>query len=352
MLVKVLPGQTARDFSGHDGETGRALAKGFQARDCQVSDRPQTDYITLAMPRGKDLLADTVTFPGIPQSAAEVDLRRVPIGVDEHGRRVTVPILWSHCLLGGITDSGKSGVMWAILLHLIPLIEEGSVEVWMIDPKRLEFGHGRNLFKVFCKGDSQEIAGVLEDAIVAMDKSADALEAEGLRKLTPTPEHPLRLIVIDELGRLSDDKACQALIAKLVNVGRAAGVSLLGAFQNPTKRTMDSRDEWPVKVAMRLESLDYARMLLGRAAVLAGARPNEIPRNMQGCGYTKIDEKADEFVERVPWWARWLPWNRGGDAATARPPVRFRAYWVSDEDIAAANARMAPVPDEEPAAAA
>jgi S-DNA-T family DNA segregation ATPase FtsK/SpoIIIE len=351
--VKVLPGQTTRDYTGMDGETARSLAKAFQARECIVTDIPQTDYITLWLPRGKDPLAHVAAFPGIPESTADVDLRAIPIGVDERGKVVTVPVLGAHVLTGGLTGAGKGSVMWSILLHLIPFIKEGSVVLHGIDPKRgVELKHAPALFNggLCIASNGKDIADFLKPLIKIMDDSADRLTAAGLRKLTPTPEHPLHIVVIDELGRLSDDKDCQALIKTIVNVGRAPGMSALGFLQQPTKETVKSRDEWPVKVALKLESRDYVKMLLGRVAYLAGARCDEIPLSMPGVGYVKIDELADELndVKPLPFWLRWLPWNRGQDVQTSRPPARFRAYWVSNELIAEANRSMGGADDEQP----
>jgi S-DNA-T family DNA segregation ATPase FtsK/SpoIIIE len=355
LRVKVLPGQTPADYVGLDGQTARNLAKAFKARECRVRDIAQTDYITLDLLRGDDPLAAVVSFPGVPSSTAEVDLRAIPIGVDENGRVVTVPLLGAHVLLAGLTGAGKGSVFWSIILHLVPFIREGSVKLIGIDPKSgVELFPGRNLFTGgYCDtNDPEDIAALLGQAVSIMDKSSARLKAAGLRKLEPTPEHPLYVVVMDELGRLSDYKDIQALIKTIVNVGRAPGVSALGALQNPTKETVKSRDEWPVKVALKLESADYVRMMLGRASYLAGARCDEIPLELPGVGYAKVEALADDLNDksRVAWWKRVAPWNRGAsDLTTQRPPTRFRAYWVTNEMIEQANRSFDPdAGDDEP----
>lgn len=353
--VKVLPGQTEDHYRGMDGQTAKALAKAFRARECRIRDIAQTDYIELWLPRGRDPLKDTIPFPGIPESTADVSLRKVPIGVDERGRAVTVPVLGAHVLTGGLTGAGKGSVMWSILLHLEPYVREGSVVLHGVDPKRgVELVHCRHLFKDLCvSSNGKDIAEYLAPLIAIMDESADRITAAGLRRLDPSPEHPLHVVVIDELGRLSDDNDCKALIKTLVNVGRAPGMSVLGFLQQPTKRTLESRDEWPVKVALKLESRDYVKMLLGRVAYLAGARCDEIPLSMPGVGYLKVEALADELNDhaRPPWFLRWLPWNRGEDVVTQLPPTRFRAFWVANELLAQVNDSFdpdAPEPGVEP----
>lgn len=357
--VRVLRGQYARDFTGLDGETAKALAKAFNARECRVTDEPQSDWITLWLPRGKDPLATPVPFPAVPTSTSEVDLSAVPIGVDEKGRQVKVPVLGSHLLIASITGGGKGSAIYSVLLHLVPFIREGSVRVWIVDPKRgLELAPISNLAYVdpvagrrFEDRTSKEIGEMLAEAVAVMDASADKLKAKGLRKLErPTPAHPLNLVIVDELGRLSDDKDAQAPLKTLINVGRGPGVSVIGALQTPTKEVAKFRDEIPVKWVGRMESKEYVRLCLGREAVLNGAAADEIPASMPGAGYMKIDRVDDN--EDVSWLDRALPWRRRRReflAGRAMEPVRMRCYHVTDDLIAEVQAMFSP--DDEAAIA-
>lgn len=349
LRVRVLPGQTARDYTGLNGETARALAKAFRARECSVRDEPQSDYITMWLPRGEDPLAKVVPFPGVPASTADVDLTAIPIGVDEKGRQVKVPILGYHLLIASITGGGKGSAIYSILLHLIPFIEEGSVRVWLVDPKRgVELGLIENVAYRYEDRTDKEIGELLAELVTVMDKSADRLKAIRARKLSPTAEHPLNVVIIDELGRLSDSKECQGPIRTLVNVGRAPGVSVIGALQTPTKDVAKFRDEIPVKWVGRMESKEYVRLCLGREAVLNGAAADEIPMSMPGAGYLKIDRLADDDDERTGLERlldRWLPWRRRGFLGTgAMEPTRMRLYYVDDALIESVNDRFAPPP--------
>jgi S-DNA-T family DNA segregation ATPase FtsK/SpoIIIE len=350
--VKVLPGQTTKEFVGHDGQTAQNLAKAFKARECRATDIPQTDYITLDLPRGDDPLAEVVPFPGIPASTADVDLRRIPIGVDERGRQVVVPIHGSQMLVAGQTGAGKGSVFWSIILHLEPYIREGSVRLWAVDPKRgIELNPGRNLFYEFADNE-EDIPVLLAKAVTVMDDNGDYLKGIGARKLTPTPERPLNVIFVDELGRLAADKACKESIRTLVNVGRAPGCNVVAAAQNATKEVVQDRDEMVVKVCLRMENLDSVRKLLGRSAYLSGARADEIPRSLPGVGFVTVDKAADDLEEEraVPRWLAWfvnlLPWTSPVTASVAMLPTRFRAFHVTDELIEEANARFAPATDE------
>jgi S-DNA-T family DNA segregation ATPase FtsK/SpoIIIE len=351
LRVKVLRGQYARDFTGLDGETAKALAKAFNARECRVSDEPQSDWITLWLPRGKDPLATPVPFPRVPKTTGEVDLTAVPIGVDEKGRQVKVPVLGSHLLIASITGGGKGSAIYSVLLHLVPFIREGSVRVWIADPKRgVELAPISALAYRFEDRGTKEIGEMLADAVKVMDASADRLKLAKLRKLSPTPDHPLNVVLVDELGRLSDDKECQAPLKELINVGRAPGVSVIGALQTPTKDVAKFRDEIPVKWVGRMESKEYVRLCLGREAVLNGAAADEIPMSMPGAGYLKIDRLDDD--DETTWLDRTLPWRRRRLeilSGRAMEPTRMRCYHVTDELIAEVNAMF--LPDDEAAIA-
>jgi hypothetical protein len=344
LRVKVLRGQYARDFTGLDGETAKALAKAFNARECRVSDEPQSDWITLWLPRGKDPLATPVPFPGVPKTTAEVDLSAVPIGVDEKGRQVKVPVLGSHLLVAAITGGGKGSALYSVLLHLVPFIREGSVRVWIVDPKRgVELAPISALAYRFEDRGLKEIGELLAELVTVMDASADRLKVAKLRKLSPTPDHPLNVVIVDELGRLSDDKECQGPLKELINVGRAPGVSVIGALQTPTKEVAKFRDEIPVKWVGRMESKEYVRLCLGREAVLNGAAADEIPMSMPGAGYLKIDRVDDD--DETSWLDRTLPWRRRRLeilSGRAMEPTRMRCYHVTDDLIADVNALFSP----------
>jgi S-DNA-T family DNA segregation ATPase FtsK/SpoIIIE len=64
-----------------------------------------------------------------------VDLARVPIGRTEIGRVWVLRLLDRHVLVAGVSDAGKSSVMWAVLRALAPWIRCGLVQVFGIDPK-------------------------------------------------------------------------------------------------------------------------------------------------------------------------------------------------------------------------
>ena len=133
----------------------------------------------------------------------------------------------------------------------------------------------------------------------------------------PTPEEPLVVLNIDELGALtvyvSDKKLRQRLNAALglvLTQGRAVGVCVVGAVQDPRKDIVPMRALFTTRIALRLDEPGLVDLVLGRGALARGAACHEIPGDEAtgaGIGYVTVD----------------------GDPI----PGRVRAAYVSDTEI-------------------
>ena len=195
----------------------------------------------------------------------------------------------------------------------------------------MELAPGRGLFARFVYGDPDEgtdyeaeFARMLEDAVVVMRRRQSALR--GVTRLH-TPE---RGGAADPGGRrrarlpdrLRHRPGRQARIASalslLLSQGRAVGVTVVGAVQDPRKEILSMRDLFPTRVALRLSEADHVGLVLGQGARDRGARCDQIPESLPGVGYVGIDGVAE--------------------------PVRVRFAHVTDADIAQMVADYAPLP--------
>jgi S-DNA-T family DNA segregation ATPase FtsK/SpoIIIE len=166
---------------------------------------------------------------------------------------------------------------------------------------------------------------------------SEALKAQGVRRLTPSVDVPFVLVVVDEFAFLSayqpDHKLAHTVdsaVQIICSQGRAPGVGLLVAVQDPSKEVLPYRQLFPTRIALRLEEPSQVDMVLGDGARARGARCDEIPPWAHGVGYVKLDRR--------------------------REPARVRAAYPTDADIAAL-ARDYPAPlalleDVEPSALA
>jgi S-DNA-T family DNA segregation ATPase FtsK/SpoIIIE len=306
LWVRPLVGQSIEDWSCQT----EALAMAIGVRECRVA-LESPGVLRLEVLIG-DPLATVVS--ALPVSAG-VDLAAVPVGITEHGAPWTVRLTGNHLLVAGVTGAGKSSVVWSVLRGVAPAIAAGIVQVWGVDPKGgMELGAGRPLFARFAGGDLAGMVELLEAAVATMRERA-ARYAGHRRTHEPSSGEPLVVVVVDEMAFLTAyagdrqlrDRANKAL-AVLLTQGRAVGVCVVAALQDPRKEILSYRNLFPTKIALRLDERTQVDMVLGDGAREAGARCDRIPDTSPGVGYVKIDG--------------------------VREPVRVRTAHVTDGDIA------------------
>lgn len=301
-------GQTLSDWSNDD--TRNRLAD-YIAVPAVTASSPAPGWVRLEI-RVHDTLAEPATTSIL--EATGVDLEAAMVGVREDGTPWLLRILYTHILLAGATGSGKGSVLWSILAALGPAIKAGYVDVWMIDPKGgVEFGKGENRIFVEFATNAETILAALEKAVKEMDERLARMRAAGLRKLVPTPDEPLILIMIDEAASLSsyaekdEREKFRRLTGMLQSKGRAAAVSVVAALQDPSKETMPNRQLFPVRVGLRLDESNQVAMVHGPGARDRGALCDTIPETTPGVGYVGEDGTT-EFT-------------------------RVRAFWITDDQI-------------------
>lgn len=328
MLVEVqmLGGQSLKDWN--NDATRDALAHYFAVPDVVVSS-PAPGFVHLEL-RTVDTLADSAPVTGL--LAYGVDLEAVPVGVTEDHDVWRLRVLYGHILLAGATGSGKGSVLWSLLNGIGPAIRAGLVDVRLADPKGgAEFGRGEDrLFTRFAV-DTASILAMLTEAVAEMDERLARMRRAGLRKLAPSVDEPLILVMIDEAASLSsyanrDDRdEFRRLTGLLLSKGRAAAVSVVAALQDPSKETMPNRQLFPIRIGLRLDEPTQTAMVHGQGARDRGARCDEISEHTPGVGYV------------------------GEDGTTQF--VRVRAYWVTDNDADRIVEQYSPaVPDLSPQA--
>jgi S-DNA-T family DNA segregation ATPase FtsK/SpoIIIE len=101
--------------------------------------------------------------------------------------------------------------------------------------------------------------------------------------------------VIDELATLTAfaerdvvrriDKALGLLLTK----GRAVGITVLAAVQDPGKDVVGWRDLFPTRVAMRLDNPIQVDMVLGEGARDLGATADHIDEHTPGVAFVRIE---------------------------------------------------------------
>jgi S-DNA-T family DNA segregation ATPase FtsK/SpoIIIE len=308
VTVRLLAGQ----HPGMYADRTDHLAHTFGARSCRV-ECPRPGRVVLVF-RHRDPLATIVPALPIDPSPA---LRDLPVGLLEDGQPWTVQLAGSHLLVAGATGAGKGSVIWSLIRGVAACVHEGTVQLWCVDPKGgMELAAGAPMFTRFAYDQPAEMADLLDEAVGQLHERAKRMRAEGRRMHTPTVVDPLVVIVVDELAFLTAympdrelKKRITNALAVLLSKGRAVGFTVVAALQDPRKEVAPIRDLFPVRVGLRLTEPEQARIVLGTGAHDRGAECESIPVALPGVGYVVLDGHPD--------------------------PVRARAAWVSDQDIAA-----------------
>ena len=320
--VRMLPGQVLEDYAA----VAPRLAQTFGVRECRVRSTVDRQQLILWF-----LVHDPLTDVVMPLDRSQgVDFAGLPVGRREDGPAYLLRLLGSHLLVVGATGSGKGSVIWSLLHTIAPAIRDRLVVVWALDPKGgMELAPGRGLFARFSYGDPHdgsdheaEFARVLEDAVDVMRRRQSALRGR-TRLHEPTIAEPLIVVVVDEIASLTayvTDREAKRRIASalslLLSQGRAVGVLVVGAVQDPRKEILTVRDLFPTRVVLRVSEPEHVGLVLGPGARDRGARADLIPESLPGVGYVAIDGIAE--------------------------PVRVRFSYLTDEDIADLSRDFAP----------
>src|SRR5690606_33682821 len=102
------------------------------------------------------------------------------------------------------------------------------------------------------------------------------------------------VVVVDELATLTayadrkvKDRVKNAL-GLVLSQGRAVGVHVIAALQDPRKEVLPFRDLFPARVALRLVEDSHVDMVLGEGARDRGALADRIPVELPGVGYVVL----------------------------------------------------------------
>lgn len=310
VTVRMLPGQRLQDWV----DVADRLAQTFGALDCRVRSTRHAQRVQLWF-LVRDPLAQVV--PPLPPDLdpGRLLVDGIPVAVAEDGTLWRLKIVGSHVLLVGRTGAGKSAVLWAIILGLAPLVRTGLVKLWVVDPKAgMELAAGRPLFDRFAYGDAASslayetsLAVLLEDAVQVMRRRADRLR--GITRLhTPTTAEPLIVVVVDELAALTAwvtdrtmRKRIDSALSLLLSQGRAVGVVVVGALQDPRKDVIPQRDLFPIRVGLAMTEAEHVRLSLGTDAYNRGAHCELIPETTPGVAYVAVDGIPDPVRVRFAW---------------------------------------------------
>lgn len=289
VLVAIPVGLTLDDYA----RRAEGIAVAFGVREARVT-RAGTNSVWVELHR-TDVLTATVR-PLPVMAAQELNLAAIPVGQHEDGTDWRFSLWGTHVLIAGATGAGKGSVLWSLLRGLSAAIDEGWVQVWAIDPKGgMELRPGQRLFSRFEDGTPETMCDLLEDLVAVMDARAKTLASQGIRKHQPSTDSPHLLAVIDELATLTafaertTVRRIEQALGLLLTKGRAVGITVLAAVQDPGKDVVGWRDLFPTRVAMRLDNPIQVDMVLGDGARDLGATADHISERTPGVAFIRVE---------------------------------------------------------------
>jgi DNA segregation ATPase FtsK/SpoIIIE, S-DNA-T family len=188
-----------------------------------------------------------------------------------------------HLLVAGMTGSGKSEFLRAMVASLASRLPPEQLQFVFIDPKRVTFNlQGKESPYLRCPvaHNDEDALTLIRDCLDETGRRYRLLEARGRSDVSQleTSLLPRIVIVIDEFANLMEDKQVKkvltALLKKIGSMARAAGIHLVLSTQRPDKDVVTPllRDNLPGRIALRVPAEAGSNLVLGEpdAAHLLG----------------------------------------------------------------------------------
>jgi len=201
----------------------------------------------------------------------------VPLGYDQSGL-----VTWNledipHCLIAGVTHSGKS-----ILLTcwVDALLQNPNVILFVIDLAMADFYHVKN-YCIFGStlDDAENILEFLinecDRRIQLMTLKAGVVKIQKYNNKYPDDKLPYHVLIIDEFAftspRKYDDKnikkqrqRLQGMTDQLAQMARKAGIHLVVAMQRPSKELipMEIKSNFPGAISFKTVNLGTSKTIL------------------------------------------------------------------------------------------
>lgn len=218
-----------------------------------------------------------------------------------------------HTLVAGATGSGKSVCLNVIIASLLYQNGPDELKLIMVDPKRVELGVYAGIPHLLIPPitKAEEAINALKWGVREMERRLDHLAKFGARDIDAYNKKseermPKIVFIIDELADLmgQSKRDVEALIVRIAQMARAAGIHLILATQRPSVDVITGtiKANIPTRLAFAVASqvdsktildISGAEKLLGRGDMLLSTPQLSKPKRLQGA-YV-----SDSEIERI-----------------------------------------------------
>lgn len=247
------------------------------------------------------------------------------IGKDIVGKPVIADLAkMPHLLVAGQTGSGKSVMINDILASLLYRNSPSTLKLILVDPKQVELTPYNDLPHLLTPviNEPEKTISALKWAVAEMERRLRTMAGVGKRNideynaLKDTDNMPFIVIVIDELSDLMMMAArdVEALVVRIAQKARAAGIHLILATQRPSVDVITGliKANVPGRIAFTTQSqvdsrtiIDQqgANKLLGRGDMLLLTSDMPAPKRVQAAFISDGEtHKVNDFIreQRAP----------------------------------------------------
>ena len=239
--------------------------------------------------------------------------KAAPLGLDERGQLVTVPLMWNSILISALPRAGKtfSARLLALYAALDPFVKLSVFDAkGSPDWRKFALVADRCAFGLTPTKDGlpveilvhtlEEIRADVEDRYHRLSAMPTDICPEG--KLTreiardPRWNMPIRVVVLEEFQEYFDvgeaSKRIASLLVFLVKVAPGAGVILLDATQRPSgvgsgqvaQQFTSFRDNHALRFGLRTSSWQVSELCLGAGAYSEGLDTSTLLPQYKGVG--------------------------------------------------------------------
>ncbi|MDT0326948.1 FtsK/SpoIIIE domain-containing protein [Nocardiopsis lambiniae] len=280
------PGVTVDKLTNRRDEVFLALAlpSGFSIRT-----RSDRGAVIFEIPKINDEKYGVDAKTLWQQSPTNPESLIAPLGADIEGNPVVIDLSSAdspHLLVAGTTGSGKSVALDTILKGLIRY-DKRTLRLRLVDPKGTELVDFQNAPHLdgmigMDAADAIEILEATVEEMAVRYKEMKAIRARKLveynAKVDEADRKPWIVVVLDEYADLTSDpeekKQIEALLKRLTQKARAAGIHVIAATQRPSADVISTtiRSNFPAQLALRVKTATDSRIILDEtgAEALAG----------------------------------------------------------------------------------
>jgi S-DNA-T family DNA segregation ATPase FtsK/SpoIIIE len=197
------------------------------------------------------------------------------IGKDITGKAVVADLAkMPHLLIAGQTGSGKSVMINTLITSLLYRNSPADLKLILVDPKQVELGSYNDLPHLLSPviNEPEKCISALKWAVAEMDRRLKAMSLVGKRNIAEynavdeSEGMPYIVIVIDELADLMMMAArdVEALVVRLAQKARAAGIHLVLATQRPSVDVITGliKANVPARIAFTVASQIDSRTII------------------------------------------------------------------------------------------